>query len=85
MKAKFNKSEIMKSAHRIYRNSWCTMSEALKEAWRLAKSAMKEREAMKKRAASFKRSAYDEKNANMYKNVIFGKNDWRVDYGYRRF
>lgn len=31
MKHKFNKSEVMKSSYRIYRNSLCTMSEALKE------------------------------------------------------
>lgn len=85
MKARFNKSEIMKAAHRIFRNSWCTMSQALKEAWRRAKEALKEREAIGKRAASFTRSAKDIQNARAYRNVTFGRNDWRVDYGFRRF
>lgn len=85
MEAKFNKSEIMKAAHRIFRNSWCTMSQALKEAWRRAKEALKEREAREKRAASFTRSAKDIQNARAYRNVTFGRNDWRVDYGFRRF
>lgn len=85
MKARFNKSEIMKAAHRIFRNSWCTMSQALKEAWRRAKEALMEREAMEKRAASFTRSAKDIQNASAYRNVTFGRNDWRVDYGFRRF
>ena len=85
MKARFNKSEIMKAAHLIFRNSWCTMSQALKEAWRRAKEALKEREAMEKRAASFTRSTKDIQNARAYRNVTFGRNDWRVDYGFRRF
>lgn len=85
MKSRFNKSEIMKAAHRIFRNSWCTMSQALKEAWRRAKEALKEREAMEKRATSFTRSAKDIQNARAYRNVTFGRNDWRVDYGFRRF
>lgn len=38
MTQKFNKSEIMKAAHRIRNHSWnCTMSQALKEAWRRVK------------------------------------------------
>lgn len=64
MTQKFNKSEIMKAAHRIRNHSWnCTMSQALKEAWRRAK----------KEAA--------QRNARMYQHVVFGKNDWVMDYG----
>lgn len=85
MKSRFNKSEIMKATHRIFRNSWCTMSQALKEAWRRAKEALNEREAMEKRAVSFTRSAKDIQNARAYRNVTFGRNDWRVDYSYRKF
>lgn len=84
MKATFNKSEIMKTAHRIYRNSWCTMSQALKEAWRRAKVEMKEREA-RRESRPCSSTSYDKKNAFVYRNVIFGKNDWAFDYGYRKY
>ena len=85
MKSRFNKSEIMKAAHRIFRNSWCTMSQALKEAWRRVKVSLKEREANEGKAVSFTRSAKDIQNERAYRNVTFGRNGWRVDYGYRKF
>lgn len=37
MKATFNKSEIMKQAHKIRRGYKVSMSDALKQAWRYAK------------------------------------------------
>ena len=73
MKAKYNKSEIMKSAYRIYRNSWCTMGQALKEAWRRAKAELVEREAREKKKETCIATDKDRKNAYDYRNVIFGK------------
>lgn len=56
MTQKFNKSEIMKAAYRIRNHSWnCTMSQALKEAWRRAKKEAAQREESEKRMASMKK------------------------------
>lgn len=82
MTQKFNKSEIMKAAHRIRNHSWnCTMSQALKEAWRRAKKESAQREESEKRMASMKSSKADQRNARMYQHVVFGKNDWVIGYG----
>lgn len=82
MAQKFNKSEIMKAAHRIRNHSWnCTMSQALKEAWCRAKQEAAQREESEKCIASMKSGKADQRNARMYQHVAFGRNDWAVSYG----
>ena len=84
MKQNFNKSQIMKRAHYIRRHSWnCTMSEALRQAWTEAKRNLAEGAKRNDMMKSMKRTKADERNAQLYKNVIFGKNDWSVSYGRR--
>lgn len=84
MVQKFNKSEIMKRAHHIRRHSWhCSMSEALRQAWLEAKRNRSERMACEKISALSSASAADRRNAALYKHVVFGKNDWAVDYSRR--
>ena len=56
-------------------------SQALKEAWRRAKKEAAQREESEKRMASMKSSKADQRNARMYQHVVFGKNDWAIDYG----
>lgn len=85
----YNKSEIMSNAHRIYNRSWnMTFSDALKQAWKIAKENKAMEDAAVKASAErvSKNSFYnrfDKKVARRYKNVTFGKNDWAADY--RRF
>lgn len=87
--ASYNKSEIMRNAHRIYNRSWnMTFSEALKQAWKIAKDnkAMMEASAKASTERASKNGFYnrfDKKMSCQYKNVTFGKNDWAADY--RRF
>lgn len=84
MKQNFNKSQIMQRAHYIRRHSWnCSMSEALKQAWREVKRNLSESIKSSNLMNSMKRTKADERNAQLYKNVIFGKNDWAVSYGRR--
>lgn len=100
--AKFNKSEIMKQAWAMYRNTFFhyTFSQALRMAWHYAKQdaeriaqveARKAEQAAKaampkaetKRDRFYK--SFDKTIAREYKNVTFGRNDWRVSYGRRYF
>lgn len=84
MKQNFNKSHIMQRAHYIRRHSWnCSMSEALKQAWSEVKRNLSESIKSSNLMNSMKRTKADERNAQLYKNVIFGKNDWAVSYGRR--
>lgn len=87
--ASYNKSEIMRNAHRIYNRSWnMTFSDALKQAWKIAKEnkAMEETFAKAFAERTSKSGFYnkfEKKISRQYKNVTFGKNDWAADY--RRF
>lgn len=87
--ASYNKSEIMRNAHRIYNRSWnMTFSDALKQAWKIAKENKVMEEASAKAFAerASKSSFYnrfDKEISRQYRNVTFGKNDWAADY--RRF
>lgn len=89
MATRYNKSEIMRNAHRIYNSSWnMTFSDALRQAWKRAKEMKEMAEAAEKAAKerALKNdfySKFDKKIARQYKNVTFGKNDWAADY--RRF
>lgn len=83
---RYNKSEIMKNAHRIYRCTFnITFGQALKKAWKIAKDAVAYEEYSKARYANrseaWKRQ--DEQLNRLYSNVTFGRNDWAVDYGRR--
>lgn len=90
MATKYNKSAIMKNAHRHHaRTINETWSEAMKWAWALAKQQVADAEASAKRSAEYK-AKYGKKNEELnrvYANVRFGRNDWAVDYGkrYRRY
>ena len=59
------------------------MSEALRQAWTEAKRNLAESAKRNDMMKSMKRTKADERNAQLYKNVIFGKNDWAVSYGRR--
>ena len=71
----------MKNAHRIYNRSWSmTFSEALKEAWKRGKEAVEVLSAESKKAAKAEfYKQFDKRLAREYKNVSFGRNDWKVD------
>ena len=102
---KYNKSEIMKQAWSMYRNTFFhyTFSQALRMAWHYAKEEVARQEAVEARKAQqvaeqaareaakietkqdkFYKS-FNKTIAREYKNVTFGKNDWRVSYGRRYY
>ena len=106
MKAtKYNKSEIMRQAWSMYRNTFFhyTFSQALRMAWHYAKQEVARLEAVEIRKAqqaaaqeSRKASKSETKEdrfyrsfnktiAREYRNVTFGRNDWRVSYGRRYY
>ena len=97
MKAtKYNKSEIMKQAWAMYRNSFYgyTFSQALSMAWYYAKqeaARLAKVEANKAAESSVAFTKVETKrdrfyndfrtrNNAAYRNVRFGRNDWAVDY-----
>lgn len=95
MKAKnFNKSQIMKRAWNCYRkhNDTMTFGQCLKWSWKKAWEELRKvslgswiMASMHKEQKIEKRRA--ETNKRIYRNVVFGRNDWVMDYGrrYRRF
>lgn len=86
MATKYNKSAIMKNAHRHHlRTIGETWGEALKWAWRRAKEDVANAEYCAKRSAEYQKKygAYDRELNRIYANVRFGRNDWAVDYGRR--
>lgn len=103
--AKFNKSEIMKQAWSMYRNTFFhyTFSQALRMAWHYAKQeaerlaqvearkAAMEAEQAAREAAKVETKkdkfykSFNKTIAREYKNVTFGRNDWRVSYGRRYY
>lgn len=82
----YNKSAIMRNAWRHYRCCFgITFGQALSWAWNLAKEERKNEEYNAKRSAEYKNKygKQDRYFTNLYKNVVFGKNDYYVSYGRR--
>lgn len=82
----YDKAEIMKNAWRHY--NCCiniTFGEALSWAWNRAKEERAAKLAEERRMEEYKAkySKRDAFYANSYKNVVWGKTDYRVSYGRR--
>lgn len=82
MAAKYNKSEVMRKAWYIYRHSFMSFSEALKESWKRIKDdvASKERLAAHSAGNAKKNGAYNYRLERAYYGCDFGRNDWNRDY-----
>lgn len=82
MAAKYDKSQVMKRAWYIYRHSYCTFSEALKESWKRFKEEVSMQEKAAKRSNEFqsKMKARNYRLNRTYHGCWFGHNDWRRDY-----
>ena len=91
----YNRSEIMRQAWTMFRSKFYgyrTFTEALKMAWYYAKeevARIKQVEARKAAKVETKQDKFYKEfgktMANRYRNVTFGKNDWRVSYGNRYY
>ncbi len=79
----------MKNAWRHYRAMFvpCTFAEALRWAWAVAKRERQYEEQSIRRWAEHKQQfgKMDAEINRAYKNVVFGRNDYRVSYGYRSY
>lgn len=83
MKAiKYDKSKVMKRAWYIYRHSFMSFSDALREAWKRIKEEVKGEEKAAARQAEFykKNAAYNYRLNRAYYGCKFGRNDWERDY-----
>lgn len=96
--ANFNKTQIMRRAWNCYRKHSVTMtfSQCLKWSWKKAWEELRKTSVGAWVAATSrkKHSAWEKalkENQRIYRNVVFGYNDWAIDYGrnrgygYRRF
>ena len=82
MAAKFNKSEIMKKAWRIYRKSFMSFADALRESWKLAKQEIADKAKLAQFDAAF-RSEMGAKNYRLnrtYSGCRYGRSDWARDF-----
>lgn len=80
--SKYDKSKVMKRAWYIYRHSFISFAEALREAWKRIKDEVVAEEKAAARQAEFnkKNAAYNYRLNRAYYGCKFGRNDWERDY-----
>lgn len=82
----YDKSFIMKNAWRHYRCCFnITFSEALHWAWEHAKEERRNTEYAARKHEEYQKQygKQDRYLAKLYKDVVWGKNDYRVTYGHK--
>lgn len=80
----YNRSFIMRNAWRHFRCCFnITFADALRWAWNRAKEERRNEEYSAKRASEYQKKygKQDKQFANLYRNAVFGKNDYAVSYG----
>ena len=91
MKAKnFDKSQIMKRAWSCYRKHSVTMTfgQCLSWSWKKAWEALRKNNHCTYAFAIIRKEKeywkeFDQRIKNAYRNVVVGRNDWRLDYSRR--
>ena len=80
----YNRSFIMRNAWRHFRHCFnITFADALRWAWNRAKEERKNEEYNAKRTVEYRKKygKQDRYFTNLYKNTVFGRNDYAVSYG----
>lgn len=77
MANKYDKSKIMAKAWNIYKHSYMSFSDALRESWLIAKREIEQRN---KLAALQPKKVCNARLGHVYQNCQFGRNDWAIDH-----
>lgn len=79
---KYDKSKVMKRAWYIYRHSFMSFAEALREAWKRIKEEVEAEEKAAARRGEFskKNTVYNNRLNRTYYGCKFGRDDWKRDY-----
>lgn len=80
--SKYDKSKVMKRAWYIYKHSFMSFADALRESWKRIKEEVKAEEKAAERQAEFqkKNAAYNYRLNRTYYGCRFGHNDWTRDF-----
>lgn len=80
--SKYDKSKVMKRAWYIYRHSFMSFSDALREAWKRIKDEVESEEKVPTRRAEFKKKneVYNNRLNRAYYGCRFGRDDWTRDF-----
>lgn len=80
--SKYDKSKVMKRAWYIYRHSFMSFSDALREAWKRIKDEVESEEKAATRRAEFKKknAVYHNRLNRTYYGCRFGHDDWTRDF-----